>query len=559
MQRAAAYALAAPLGGLAVGTAAWSIGAVTWRPSPAVVAAVGLASVVLVVLRGHLPSSSWRIPVAWTRFGPVRYAGAFGFILGLGLLTAVPGAAFYALLAWAASAESWTSVASASIAFGLARGLTVVGVAISSSLQARDAWERSTVYDRRLLTRMPRRLRSSSAFRPRCSPDRRAQRLRRTRGAFGACASVSGLLAVALSCAGNGERNERTEPPRPGTAFVLLADNRLVKIDLATGAVLAKEVLARAPRSHSAGRYLAFNGRVFVLARGNVPVLAEIDIETARPQRRHALDRRLEYWALAAGTRSRRLYVFATRAGTRVGEFGRERSAVVAVFAPDGTTTFKTRTLHGFDGREWVPYAGTVSPDERYLAVTYHGADTSGADLFTLPEVAPARCRAPPPPGSGCVQRAHGAAAFYGRRLLYATGGPALESAAFGGTATHRWMTDLGEQHIMEFALDARRELANVAGACGYGTGIVEADLDRTTVRALGDASAGGRSNVCATRIALADNDHVVVAITERPVPNPARRGAIALVSRATGRIVRTVNTEAEPVDVLVLPLRGHP
>jgi hypothetical protein len=87
---------------------------------------------------------------------------------------------------------------------------------------------------------------------------------------------------------------------------------------------------------------------------------------------------------------------------------------------PDGRSAWLTRLppvtgdgrswqLRAADGRDWVPYVGTVAADESYLAVSYHGEHTTGADLVGLDgEPAQACPLASTAPQTGCLPSVHG-------------------------------------------------------------------------------------------------------------------------------------------------------
>jgi hypothetical protein len=97
-------------------------------PLPAV-AAVCLASAVLLVLQAvvplRLPGSRWMVPREWARFGTPSYAALFGFALGTGVITALPSPALYALLAMVEAAPRWWQAVGLMLVFGLARGAMV--------------------------------------------------------------------------------------------------------------------------------------------------------------------------------------------------------------------------------------------------------------------------------------------------------------------------------------------------------------------------------------------------------------------------------------------------
>src|SRR5690349_12610895 len=71
---------------------------------PAAVAAVCLAAATAVATGVRVPGSRWMVPREWARFGAAGHAACFGFALGTGVMTLLPSAAFYALLAAAEAA-----------------------------------------------------------------------------------------------------------------------------------------------------------------------------------------------------------------------------------------------------------------------------------------------------------------------------------------------------------------------------------------------------------------------------------------------------------------------
>jgi formate-dependent nitrite reductase membrane component NrfD len=81
----------------------WTTGALSWRP----------------------PSSRWAVPQAWARFGHAAYAGLFGLILGLGVLTAAASTGLYAMMAYAWAAPAWWSPWIVFLCFGICRSLPV--------------------------------------------------------------------------------------------------------------------------------------------------------------------------------------------------------------------------------------------------------------------------------------------------------------------------------------------------------------------------------------------------------------------------------------------------
>lgn len=99
-------------------------------PMPAwSVATICLLAAVAVVAgpRARVPGSAWMVPREWARLHPTGYAAAFGVVLGTGVLTVLPSAALYALLAVAQSAPAWWQCLAVLLTFGAARaGFTAI-------------------------------------------------------------------------------------------------------------------------------------------------------------------------------------------------------------------------------------------------------------------------------------------------------------------------------------------------------------------------------------------------------------------------------------------------
>lgn len=136
---AVAYVAGSVLGGVLAGSilgGAGAIGAwaVAWWPrrpaAVALAAAIVLAAGLVDASRLALPSPRRQVNEDWlVRYRGWVYGGAFGFQLGLGVVTYVPTAAVYAAWALAALTGSVGAGAAVGAAFGLARALPLLGAA----------------------------------------------------------------------------------------------------------------------------------------------------------------------------------------------------------------------------------------------------------------------------------------------------------------------------------------------------------------------------------------------------------------------------------------------
>jgi len=87
--------------------------------------ACGLAATA-VAARVPVPGSRWMVPRQWARMGTTAYAACFGAVLGTGVVTLLPSAALYALLAVAQAATVWWQAFALLLGFGAARAALVI-------------------------------------------------------------------------------------------------------------------------------------------------------------------------------------------------------------------------------------------------------------------------------------------------------------------------------------------------------------------------------------------------------------------------------------------------
>lgn len=344
--------------------------------------------------------------------------------------------------------------------------------------------------------------------------------------------------------------------PSAGAAFALLADNRLLAVDLDTRGVLAEKSLGSAPKQLTeTGRRLALSkDRALVYAlvvtarRSSVVVL---DARNGQVRNRYLLPLKVAFQAMVVGPRTGRIYAFGNRTTGRAQAMGKP---IVSIVGRAGkvvrTLAFRTTAGH------WHVYDGAVSPDERTLFASYHGV-WNGVDWLRLGTKV-TRC------GRshglvGCV-RAHGAIEPLGGDLLIATGTPAVWEVDLRGRVLERFDTRLTGNHLMEFAVDAERQEFDAIGSCGYTGGLSRVSLEGGTALRLGfpappaSSEEALRPGICGERIALGDWPLAVVAKTHRPVPRKDADGQLVFVDRADGVVTRTVATPSEPIDVIVSP-----
>jgi hypothetical protein len=209
-------------------------------------------------------------------------------------------------------------------------------------------------------------------------------------------------------------------------------------------------------------------------------------------------------------------------------------------------------------GRRWTVYSGAVAPDERHAAVSYHGPDTTGADLVAQSDAGWLPCRAGrPAAGTGCDPAVHGRVVAVGSGVIASTGdGRRLLHLSYGGAITGQWDPALSGNHLVEFAADDR--VLYAVGSCGYRGGLSEVKPGTGRVRVLappGPSGPVGREpigagTICGERVTLPADGLVAVAQIPTPVPQ-LRPGTLLLVSPRHGSVVHRVTLSAEPVDVV--------
>jgi hypothetical protein len=297
--------------------------------------------------------------------------------------------------------------------------------------------------------------------------------------------------------------------------------------------------------------------------------VAVVDIDKFEVRNRYPLPEGISFRSLAVGPRTGRLYLFGDRPGkmveSRIGRL-RERSAIVTVLDPDGEQMFESQTIRRADGHDWLVSWGALFPDESRLFVSYHGETTTGIDWIEVTPRGLVRCqRRGKVEGGACISSAHGNAEAYKSWLLVATGTPQMEEAGKGGETIRGWDTKLGVEtrekfgediHLMEFAVDADRLYA--IGSCANGGGLSRIDLQTGQVkllvptRSVLGSAAQREPAVCGERAEVGPGSLLVVGETGAPVPQPDARGSLLLIDGETGQKIRSVDTPAEPVDVLV-------
>jgi hypothetical protein len=316
--------------------------------------------------------------------------------------------------------------------------------------------------------------------------------------------AVGGMLAAGMalsvtgcfSSAGSDEQSAICPSAAAGAdgagaapaGIALVGENRLVRVSLESGRVEAERTLpvGGIPSSGAAAVLLRLPGQLLVQPQtsGGVLVLVRrgpggrdeilaVNPITLRTGCRYPLKRGVRYRGLAVGA-SGRIYAYGYGEGDREGRV----AAVLTTLEPGGRQRPVTETVRRATN-DWLPYWGTVSPDERHAALSYHGSDTTGADWLDAAGGGFRRCRSGGF-GIGCVAEVHGAVAPYGAGFI-ATTGSGLVEVSWNGRV-ERLPVRPRNVHLMDFVLDASRGLAYVS-SCGNRPTIQRLDLARMRVR----------------------------------------------------------------------------
>lgn len=348
------------------------------------------------------------------------------------------------------------------------------------------------------------------------------------------------LVAVALAV-GIGSVSAFTNPPQSratGRVIALLAEGKILAIDVSTGKILAERVASGGRRYElHRGRlaHLRATDEVFaVLPDEKVPVLTAFSLKTMSLRTVGQLPGD-EYRGLDVGQRTGRVYAFGSL------------SSIVSVVDPASG-----KIVHRFsDGSGRDNFSGAVSADERRIYVSYHG-NASGVSAFDVSGTEWRRA---------LTIQSHGHFALVGDTVLAATGDQNIIEVDRNGRTLRSIPTLLYGNHLMEFALDGKRRI-HAVGSCLYNGG-----FSRTSLKPAAEAKvlvpvgpATGRYplpffDICGERISVtSDGSWAAVAALRTAVqPAAGRPGSIVIVNAETGALIRTIPTSSEVVDVIAI------
>ncbi len=258
--------------------------------------------------------------------------------------------------------------------------------------------------------------------------------------------------------------------------------------------------------------------------------IVRMDLADYVVQQTSVISDSIPYPWLAVGPRSGRLFI-ASGIGFRIAVVAPARASTVSRYsAQRDTALYRQVTWFG------------ISPDERRVFVSYHGAATGG-DWMELRGASFVACNdfIQRIVRVGCVS-AHGRIEAYGRGFAAATG-QALMLVDSGGNMTRRFDTGLGPRvHFMEFVSDFRSQVAYAIAPCHSGDVLSRISLADST--SLVPAFRYLSRAICGDRI-VASNDAGLLAVLNG--------ASITIVDSRTGAVVSRITTPARVLDVVFI------
>ena len=183
------------------------------------------------------------------------------------------------------------------------------------------------------------------------------------------------------------------------------------------------------------------------------------------------------------------------------------------------------------DGRDWSMSGAALSSDDRRLAVSYHGRNSTGADIVDLASGTREPC--PRPARLACLSMVHGTAAFAGGTLVGTAGVADLVVYRRNGRR-HRFVeTRLPRNHLMAMGRDPSTGTIVAAVDCTVGRAVSIVNLARGSARV--------RRSACGDAVAVSGGV-AVIAGTDRSLRGRTRP-AVHLVDARTGRRLHAVRT----------------
>lgn len=347
-------------------------------------------------------------------------------------------------------------------------------------------------------------------------------------------------LWIAAAVAFASGPQQEIQPVAPsGVIAALLADGRIMLLDVATGRPLADYTASSQPRETFSGGRLAraaAGDEVFAVLPGNDgPVVAGLNVRTltGRTVGRLPADK---YRGLAVGRRTGRIFAF------------RSLGAKVEVL---DAATGEGRNLFTF-APDRVVLSGAISADEQRVYISYHAdgahAPGTGIEWFDLKEQGWQR---------GSWVSSHGDFAVVGNVLLAATGDSEILEVNDAAEVVRSVDTGFSDFHLMEFAVDPERRIVYAAGDCihvGAG-GLTATPWPQSGALPTRILSPLHNSAVCGNHISLEPAGKwmaIVRRVLVRNSPTPQSR-TVMIVDSGTGKVLQQLTTSSDVIDVLAI------
>lgn len=301
------------------------------------------------------------------------------------------------------------------------------------------------------------------------------------------------------------------------------------------------------------GRYVAVDGsgRLVVLSPRAGRPIAVVDLERRRVVARGQLPRGLVGRAIVVGPRTRRIYVVARRGHARRTRFGGTRSdAVLVILEADLKRRITSGVIRASAGHDWAPFAAGISSNERWLAVSYHGDDTTGLDFVDTKRSPRATCPKAMDPDHACIPAVHGDVEFVRDNFAATSGSERLLAITLRG-AVRQWNTRLVDSHVTALVVDLSADAVYSVAQCGYAGGLSRVKLSSGTATLL---AAPRQSRVCGAQIALiAGGDTLVTAGSSGAAAG--RTSRLQWINTTTGSI--KAQRDVTPAILALAPVPG--
>jgi len=142
--------------------------------------------------------------------------------------------------------------------------------------------------------------------------------------------------------------------------------------------------------------------------------------------------------------------------------------------------------------------------------------------------------------------------ATYGNSLIAATGNePLLQPDTSSGRTVRTFSSRLPGNHLMDFAPDMAHHVLYIVGPGGYTGGFSRVDLQTGATRVL--VPPGPYNPICGEAQAAGPGPTVVAGFTGRVTIVQRLPGVLLVLSGSTGKVLRRIQTSADPVSVAIL------